>query len=235
MRYSASLLVALAGQVSACAVADGIDTAPADEFPEALPVFTETYSLGTLDIGHWALTTNDLEPRVIDTSGGNPGGYLHAEVIGPCPTWSTASPRLTGGGDTVFVGNYWGNRIGRVSADLLVEQAGSWSASRTVTLQLLRWDVANDTIALQATFSFPDIPQVPSGWQHHEFPVDANSSTTPAGWELTRGDGTPASGAEWRVLMRQVDVVAFGLWKPGCMYPALGYWKLGIDNIHIGP
>ena len=34
--------------------------------------------------------------------------------------------------------------------------------------------------------------------------------------------------------MHQIDVVGVGFWKPGYMYPALGLWKLGIDNIHIG-
>ncbi len=240
MRFRACfMLVALLGPVAACAVADepAGDPAVSDvEIPYPIRGFTETYDGGTRDVGHWSLTTNDLRARVIEPTGGNPGGYLYGEVASPIPTWSTASRRFDPdlGEDTIFVGNYRANHIRRISADLCVYQAGSWSASRTVTLQLVRWDIANATIALEATYSLPDIPDVPDGWQRYQFPVDAWSATIPPGWQLARGDGTPATDADWAVLMQQIDVVSFGLWKPGYMYPALGLWELGIDNIHIG-
>jgi hypothetical protein len=211
-----------------------------EEAPAAIREFTESYDCGTRDIGAWALSANDLRARDLEPSGGDPGGYLYSEVATPIPTWSTASPRVEQAfgepitRDNRFVGNYYANRIHRLSADMYVYQAGSWSASRTVTLQLTRWDVENATAALQATYSLPDIPQVPDGWQHYTFEVDARSPTVPSGWRLQRGDGTPATDADWAVLMRQIDVVSFGYWKLGYMYPALGLWKLGIDNIHIG-
>lgn len=239
MRFRAcSVLVALLGPAAACAVADEPttdSTASADE-TFAIRGFTETYSPGTRDVGHWTLTTNDLRVRVIEPTGGNPGGYLYGEVASPIPTWSSVSPRIDpeAGGESFFVGNYLANDIRRISADLCVYQAGSWSESRTVTLQLVRWDVANATVALEATYSLPDIPNVPDGWRHYKFSVDARSATIPPGWQLERGDGTPATDADWAVLMHQIDVVSFGLWKPGYMYPALGLWELGIDNIHIG-
>ena len=238
MRFRACpVLIALLGP-AACAVGDEPATDSATSADEAVAIrgFTETYSWGTRDIGHWALTTNDLRSRVIEPTGGNPGGYLYGEVASPIPTWSTASRRSDpdAGSDTIFVGNYHANRIHWLGADLCVYQAGSWSASRTVTLQLVRWDVANATVLLEATYSLPDIPDVPDGWQHYEFAVDARSATIPPGWQLERGDGTPAADADWAVLMHQIDVVGFGLWKPGYMYPALGLWEIGIDNIHIG-
>ena len=31
-----------------------------------------------------------------------------------------------------------------------------------------------------------------------------------------------------------VEGVSFGCWKPGYLYPALGLWQLGIDDIRIG-
>lgn len=229
------LLTAITGQAAACATgADAPDRTPAEEVPEALSSFTEAYNPRTLDTGHWALTTNDSDPRVIESSGGDPGGYLYGEVSGPIPTWSTASSRLSGGGDTVFVGDYRASRVGQIGVDLNVEQAGSWSASRTITLQLIRWDTANDTIDLEATYSQPDMAQMPQGWQHYVFPVNAGAAAIPAGWQLSHGDGTPGSDADWATLMQQIDVAAFGLWKPGYEYPALGSWKLGIDNVHIG-
>jgi hypothetical protein len=239
MRFRACcVLVALLGPAASCAVADEPTTDSSASADEAFAIreFTETYSRGTRDVGQWALTTNDLRSRVIEPTGGNPGGYLYGEVASPIPTWSTASRRIDpdAGSNSIFVGNYDANHIRRISADLCVYQAGSWSASRTVTLQLVRWDVANATVLLEATYSLPDIPDVPDGWQHYKFPVDARSATIPPGWQLERGDGTPATDADWAALMRQIDVVGFGLWKPGYMYPALGLFELGIDNIHIG-
>ena len=237
-----SVLVALLGP-AACAVADepATDSATSsEEAAAAIRDFTETYDCGTRDVGQWALSTNDLRARVIEPTGGDPGGYLYSEVSSPIPTWSTASPRVERAfGEPItpgnrFVGDYYANGIRRVSADLCVYQAGSWSASRTVTLQLTRWDVENATVALQATYSLPDIAEVPDGWQHYAFKVEAQSARIPPGWLLERGDGTPATDADWASLMHQVDIVSFGYWKPGYMYPALGLWELGIDNIHIG-
>lgn len=238
-----SVLVVMLGHAAACAVADESTTEPATSAVEAVGAFrefTETYERGTRDAGQWALTTNDLRIRVIEPSGGNPGGYLYGEVASPIPTWSTVSPRVEAASgepitpDNPFIGNYYAFRIHRLSADMCVYQAGSWSASRTVTLRLARWDEANQTVALLATYSLPDIEEVPDGWHHYGFDVNARSTKIPPGWLLERGDGTPATDAEWAVLMQQIDIVSFGYWKPGYAYPALGLWELGIDNIHIG-
>jgi hypothetical protein len=242
--HASSILIALLGSTAACISSPDESTADSatsqDEALIGFREFTEGYGQGTLDVGHWALTTNDLRAREIAQTGGNPGGYLYGEVSSPIPTWSTASPRLVAATgidvllDSIFTGNYYADDIHRISADLCVYQAGSWSASRTVTLQLIRWDFVNDTIALDATYSPSGIPEVPAGWQHHAFEVDARSRTIPTGWLLTRGDGTPGTDADWAVLMHQIDVVSFGYWRPGYMYPALGLWELGIDNVHIG-
>lgn len=203
--------------------------------------FTETYEAGTADVGNWLLTTDAQRARIIETTGGNPGGYLHGEVASAIPTWSTASTRYQPGvddgakRDSVFVGDYQAGAIGHLSADLEVEQAGSWTSDRTVTLVLRSWDAATDSIAFEATFSLPDMPRVPRGWQHYDFAIDAQSPVIPPGWVLTRGDGNPGSDADWASLMHQIDYVGIGYWKPGYAYPSLGLWQLGIDNIRVGP
>jgi len=202
--------------------------------------FTERYDPGTMDVGNWLLTTNTLRPRVIEATGGDPGGYLDSEVSSPIPTWSTASTRFQPGvdddakRDSVFVGDYYANDVDHVSADLQVYQAGSWTPGRTVTLHLMSWDVATNSLAFEAFNSLPDIPTVPMGWHHYKFDVDARSARVPSGWDFRRGDGTPGTDAEWATFMHQIDAVGFGYWKPGYVYPSLGLWKLGIDNIHVG-
>jgi len=202
--------------------------------------FTETYGACTMDVGNWGLTTNPLRARIIEPTGGHPDGYLYSEVSTPAPTWSTASTRYRPGvddeakRDSSFVGDYYTRGIKHVSADLQVYQAGSWTPGRTVTLHLLRWDAASDAVAFEAFYSPPDIPAVPMGWNHYDFQVHARSASVPPGWGFRRGDGTPGTDPEWKIFMHQIDLVGFGYWRPGFFYPALGIWRLGIDNIHIG-
>ncbi|HEX7835954.1 MAG TPA: hypothetical protein VF469_00755 [Kofleriaceae bacterium] len=226
------LLVAGITGAMACSAAAGATHAGAE--------FTEAYRPGTQDVGHWILTDNPLRARIIETTGGHPGGYLYSEVSTPTPTWSTASTRYQPGHDdalkrdSIFVGDYDANQIDHISVDLQIFQVGAWTPDRTVTLQLIRWDPANNTVAFTATYSEGDLPTAPRGWLHHDFAVDARSPTIPPGWVLTRGDGTPGRNADWATLMHQIDLVGFGYWKPGFAYPSLGIWKLGIDNVHVG-
>jgi len=202
--------------------------------------FTETYDAGSTDVGHWGLTTNTLRSRVIERTGGHPGGYLYSEVSTPIPTWSTVSKRYQSGGDdpigqdSIFVGDYYARRINHVSADLRIYQVGSWTRGRTVTLHLVRWEVGSNSVAFEAFYSPPDISAAPTGWHHYDFRVDARSARVPPGWTFRRGDGTPGTDADWATFMHQIDFVGICYWRPGYFYPALGIWKLGIDNIHVG-
>jgi hypothetical protein len=202
--------------------------------------FTETFDDGTTDVGHWGLTTNPLRSRVVEPTGGDPGGYLYGEVSTPTPTWSTASTRYQPGigdqvdQDNIFVGNYYARHINHVSADLRIYQVGSWTPGRTVTLHLVRWTGESNSVAFEAFYSPLDVPSAPTGWHHYDFRVDARSARVPPGWTFRRGDGKPGTDADWATFMHQIDFVGIGYWKPGYFYPALGIWKLGIDNIHVG-
>ena len=201
--------------------------------------FTETYESGSQDVGNWILSDEPTRPRMINATGGDPGSYLYSEVSTSIPTWSTASTRYQPGvfdaskRNSVFVGDYYTASINKLSVDLEVIQPGSWTEDRTVTLHLMSWDTANNKLAVDATYSLPDIPDVPVGWQHYDFMIDSQSPTIPTGWVLMRGDGTPGTDADWATLMHQIDLVGFGYWKPFFGYPASGLWQLGIDNIRI--
>jgi len=201
--------------------------------------FTESYGSDTGDEGNWLLTTDAFGARTIRPKGGNPGGYLYAEVTSAIPTWATASQRYQPGvndefkRNSIFVGNYYAEAIETIGVDLEVLAAGSWTSDRTLTLQLLSWDVANNGVAYEALYSLPDMVTAPAGWNHYDFNVDARSTTVPAGWMFTRGDGTAGTDADWATFMHQIDLVGFGYWKPGYYYPGLNSWNLGIDNIHI--
>lgn len=214
--------------------------APPSPGPAMTADFTETFSPASMDIGNWGLTTQDDRARLIHSTGGAPDGYLYGEVSSSIPTWATASTRYQPGvtddfkRDSVFVGDYYTRGINHISADLQVYQVGVWTPDRGVTLHMMRWDGASNSVAFEAFYTVLELTDVPAGWAHHDIEVDARSTTVPPGWEFTRGDGTPGTDAEWATFMHQIDLVGFGLWKPHVAYPDRGIWQLGIDNIHVG-
>ncbi len=202
--------------------------------------FTETWGADTADVGNWILTTEPLRTRTIETTGGNPGGYLYGDVSISIPTWSTMSTRFQPGTsadplkrDSVFVGDWYANDVQKLAADIEVIQSGNWAGPRAATLHLGRWDAATSAVAFDAFYTLADLPDVPDGWRTYAFPIDARSRTVPPGWVFLHGDGTPATDAEWPAFMQQIDAVDIGLWKPGDAYPSMGIWELGLDNVHI--
>src|SRR5262249_4748178 len=111
----------------------------------------------------------------------------------------------------------------------------NWATDRAPTLRLDRWDDVNSTVLIDATYTGPDLPNdhPPPNWRTYSFPVAAQSTTIPAGWVVSRGDGQVATDADWVTLMQRVDLTTFGFWKPGFFYSSLGSWSEGIDNIQI--
>jgi hypothetical protein len=214
-----------------CLVAAGVVAA-------AHASFIETYDDGT-DVGLWVAAFS--VPRIIEPNGGNPGAYLQqGDFSTHTPTWTSASPRYQPGinddfkVDSVYTGDWAGIGVISLSVDLNIIQAAAWGTDRAVTMQLLQMDETGFNVNYEATYTLPDLPDVPPvGWQTYSFPVDANSSTIPPGWVFTRGDGTPASDAEWSVLMSRIDLTSVGYYKPGFAYPGFGTWILGIDNVNI--
>lgn len=209
-----------------------VDAAPAVDF-------TETFSTGTHDTGHWIVTTSSMRPRMINMTGGNPGSYLYAEVSTSTPTWYTQSTHYAPGNndnvkrDSVFVGDYASAAVTHITVDLDILQVGTWTADRALTIELRSWDNASASPGLVADYSLPDITTPPAGWNHYDFTLAATSPAIPTGWTLIHGDGSPATDAEWATLMRHIDFVGVGYWKPGVGYPSTGTWNLGIDNIQI--
>lgn len=201
----------------------------------------ETYDQGT-DIGQWSLTTNPSKPRIFQTTGGNPNGFLEQDdVAGGKPEWATASPRYQPGFndtykiDSDFTGNFAAVGVTGFSIDVNVLHPGNWATDRAPTIRIDRWDDVNQTILVEATFTGADLPDdtPPAGWNTYAFNIPATSTTIPAGWDVERGDGATATDADWVTLMQRVDLTSFGFWKPGFFYSSLGSWSEGIDNVTI--
>ena len=202
--------------------------------------FTETYEAGTADVGNWLTITSDDAYRVIETSGGNPGGYLHSQVSRAVPSWETASTRYAPGfddqfkRDSVYTGDWTAAGVTSFAVDLNIFAYGSWTQDRALTLNLQGWDAKNDMPSFDASLTIALLPDpVAPGWNHYVFAIDAASGVIPAGWAVTWGDGTPATNADWATMLHQVDLVSIEYGQPGYAYPSHGVWDLGIDNIAI--
>ena len=199
--------------------------------------FIETYDDGT-DVGLWHCSVNAA--RILEASGGNPGAYIQQGGFSTAvPTWASISTRFQPGVpdpykvDSIFTGDWTSLGVTSIAVDLNVIQVATWATDRAVTLELLQMDETGFTVNYDATYTLPDLPEPPVGWQTYSFPVDANSPAIPAGWVFTRGDGTPGTDAEWSPFLHRVDLTSIGFYKPGFAYPSLGTWILGIDNVEI--
>src|SRR2546421_2816391 len=199
--------------------------------------FIETYDDGT-DVGLWHCSVNVL--RILETNGGNPGAYIQQGGFSShVPTWASISPRFQPGVndtykiDSIYTGDWTTLGVTSIIVDLNIIQVATWGTDRAVTLELLQMDDTGFNVNYDATYTLPDLPEPPVGWQTYSFPVDANSPTIPDGWVFTHGDGSPGTDAEWSQFLHRIDLTSIGYYKPGFAYPGLGTWILGIDNIEI--
>src|SRR5438874_6264255 len=205
-----------------CLVGAGIVTAARGDF-------IETYDDGT-DVGLWHCSVG--APRTIETSGGNPGAYVQqGGFSSSIPTWASISTRFQPGVpdpykiDSIYTGDWTSLGVTSITADLNVIQVATWATDRAVTLELLRMDETGFSVNYDATYTLPDLPEPPIGWQTYSLPVDANSPTIPQGWVFTRGDGTPGTDAEWSPFLHRIDLTSIGFTSLDLVIPvsALGY------------
>lgn len=186
--------------------------------------FVETFDNGSNN-GDWHLTTN---PATIEPDGGNPGAYLHATADAAVPTWYVPY----GTEDTYFLGNFAAKQVGTLAFDINIF-SGVQVPDRAVTLDLNTTLGTGDfSKGVDAYYVGRDISRLPAGWHTYKFPVDAASSTIPAGWVVTKGNGQPGTDADWQALMQDVETMGVELGKPGYAYP-FGIWDLGLDNARI--
>ena len=199
--------------------------------------FIETYDDGT-DVGIWNCSLS--VPRIIETSGGNPGAYVQQGGFSThVPTWFSVSTRYQPGfndtykNDSIYTGDWTSLGVTSLTADLNIIQAGGWGPDRAVTLELLQMDDTGFNVNYEATYTLHDLPNPPVGWHRYSFRVNANSPRIPHGWVFTRGDGSPGTDAEWSPFLHRIDLTSIGYYKPGFAYVGFGAWILGIDNIEI--
>jgi hypothetical protein len=178
--------------------------------------------------GTWRLTNNPNRLYRIETSGGNPGAYLHGQVATAVPTWYIDQPV-----GNPFTGDFAAAGFRSFRFDLTIS-GGIQVPDRVLTFHLFTTLGTGDpTQGIDAYHLGEDISNYMPGWNTYAYPLDAASPTIPAGWHVTEGNGSPGTDADWRSLMTHIEDVHMELGQPGYAYPNLGVWDLGLDNVTL--
>jgi hypothetical protein len=186
---------------------------------------TETFTNGT-NAGAW---TFGNAADTIESSGGNPGFYLHnpdMDTIAP-------QPRTGAGVQSAFTGNYRARRVASMEVDLRT-LATQFNFSRQLSLILENdagtpADPSDDCSVYIVTGEL--VPQVAEGWKHFVVPVPSQSTTLPPGW-VVLGNCSGAPDAGWNSVITGVDRVRWFFGDPALFY-IFDVWDAGMDNARI--
>jgi hypothetical protein len=185
--------------------------------------FVETFTGGS-NQGGW---TYGPANQVIETIGGNPGAYLHEPSI---DTYAP-QPQTALGVSSVFTGDYRAHRVESFGVDVIVISAQFFTGP-PLTLMLANdngtpSDTSDDCIVylVGAAVASPG-----AGWVSYEFPIPAQSTTLPPGWQTYNACSTP--DASWNNVITRVSYVRLLYGDPTFFYP-VGPWNTGIDNPRI--
>lgn len=203
--------VVTAGLVSGVSRADVVDT------------FDNNINQGT-----WRLTSNASRLYRIESSGGNPGAYLHGQVAAAVPTWYVSEPA-----GNPYLGNWGAAGYRSFRFDLNIS-GGIQVPDRVLTFHLFTTLGTGDPVqGIDAYELGPDISNYQPGWGSYAYAADAASQTIPAGWVVTEGNGQAGTDADWRALMAHIEDVHMELGQPGYFYPNLNVWDIGLDNVTL--
>ena len=189
---------------------------------------TDTFDPGS-NTANWQMGADFIDPN-----GGNPGAHLHAVGL------DTFGPRVGSDPTTTndFTGNLRAKGVTSMGIDVIVNSTqfpiGGDAFSLTLLLRNTRGtpdDFSDDDFAW---FAAGEIPQPGAGWQHYNFPLDAASTTLPAGWSGGSADDPEnfRPGVTWNDIVTQADIVEFNYLKPG-FFAIFQQWDTGVDNISV--
>jgi hypothetical protein len=186
--------------------------------------FTETFDGGS-NVGGWLYGGPG---ETIETTGGNPGAYLHS------PSLDTFAPQpRTSGPDSVFTGNFQARNVMSLGIDLITIDVDFSAADRPLTLMLVS-DAGtpgspNDDWA--AYLMGADVPEPGQGWLSYSFAVPSQSATLPPRWQtIALGGSSPPP--DWIDLITDVDQVRFFYGDPTFLF-IFQVWNVGLDNVTI--
>jgi hypothetical protein len=187
-------------------------------------VFVDDFE-GGANNGGWNYNPGD----VIESSGGNPGGWLHNSQIDNFAVifnsaWNVAE----------FTGDFRAMGVTNFSFDA---RLNGYSVPIEMSILLRNThgtpnDVDDDDYAY-----YPGalIPPADGTWTHYEFPIpSADTTDVPAGWwGGWVGDGENfRPGITWNDVITSVDRVEIWFWHPA-FFGIFTSWDAGLDNIAI--
>lgn len=183
----------------------------------------ETFTGGS-NQGGW---TYGLANEVIETSGGDPGAYLHEPLINTF----APMPHTALGGSSFFTGDYRSNRVESFGVDVVVFSAQFFTGP-PLTLLLANdngtpLDTSDDCFVYLVG---PSLAAPGQGWVSYEFTIPSQSTTLPQRWATWNACSTP--DASWNNVITHVSYVLLMYGEPGFFYP-VGPWNTGLDNPRI--
>jgi hypothetical protein len=187
--------------------------------------FTETFDGGS-NVGGWLYGGPG---ETIETTGGNPGAYLHS------PSLDTFAPQpRTSGPASVFTGNFQARNVSSIGIDLITHAVDFSAAGRRLTLMLVSdadtpGDPSDDWAAY--LMGLAEVPEPGEGWLPYSFAVPSQSTSLPQHWgTVVFGPSSPPP--DWNDLITDVDEVRFFYGDPTSFF-IFQVWNVGLDNVTI--
>jgi hypothetical protein len=192
--------------------------------PTPAPLFDD-FTGGTNE-GGWTYNPGD----VIETSGGNPGGWWHqatADTFGP--SVPSTNPSLAG--------DWRARNVDRASFDARLDDLDFGTGAGFQMTLLLRDTHGTPSINDDdfAYFVGDEVPLKGAGWKSFSYPVPSqDTSALPAGWTGGYpGDSTSfRPGVDWNDVITSVDRVEIW-WIDPALFAIFQQWNIGLDNVHI--
>ncbi len=213
-----TIALALLAYSAPAAFAEGGDGAP----------LIDTFENG-VNQGGWSYNPGD----VIETSGGNPGAWLHqANADTFAPIWTSNS--------AAYSGDFRAQGISRMNFDARTD-ANVFGSGAGFSMSILIRDTKGTPSVDDDDYAYrvgTNIPLVGAGWKNFNFAVPADDlSAVPSGWKGGWvGDGENfRPGIEWSDVITSVDQVEIW-WIDPAFFALFSTWNIGLDNVAlVGP
>ncbi len=189
---------------------------------------TDNFDAG-LNPNGWNFSSFD----VLESSGGNPAGWLHVTGL------DTYYPILESGfgASAPWIGDLAANGVVRISLDAQTLHTDFPIAGGFFMSLLLRdtkgtFNVDDDDYAY---FVGEEVPLPGAGWKHFDFDVPSRSGVSlPPGWTGGwAGDGQHfRPGVTWQDVIANVDRVEIW-WSDPSAFAIFQMWEVGVDNLEV--